>query len=98
MNKRQGEPIPYVEFYNDAVNERLAEGDELALNFIAWKQNEDPDYAESNKYVFPRQPTLHATLAHTYSGLPFVITFSSWILSLRAVCYSMIVGHSSMLR
>jgi len=93
VNQKKGEPIPYVEFYNDAVNERLVEGDELARNFIVWKQNEDPDYPESNNfticnYFFLMDPFIKSrmlfydcrTQQHAQRGFPSILRRNHFIL------------------
>uniref|UniRef100_A0A7S4I2I9 HECT-type E3 ubiquitin transferase n=1 Tax=Vannella robusta TaxID=1487602 RepID=A0A7S4I2I9_9EUKA len=41
INKELNEPISYLEFYNDVINERLLDIDELAENFIIWQKNLD---------------------------------------------------------
>ena len=36
----KNEPINYQEFYNDLINERLADREQLINNFTLWKENE----------------------------------------------------------
>ena len=77
-NKNLGEPILYSEFYNDPVNERMAEQDQMVENFVLWRRNQ---VKREQEFVFAHLFKVALTLLPRFSVCSFCFALNPLVKS-----------------